>query len=122
MPVLMRSVAAPRSRPIYLQLVRTRHARRTRRDPIHLNHSALHRPGRFCVTQEVRGNTAPLARAAGAALGKGACRPLSNPLLVASGEAIETSPAFHPGKRSAPFDHAFLLARDRKSTRLNSSH
>lgn len=70
--------------------------RLNRRDPIHLNRPALHRHGRFCVTQDVRGITAPLARAAGAALGKGAFRPLSNPLMVASREAIETSRRFIP--------------------------
>ena len=58
--------------------------------------------------QDVRGNTPPSSRAAGATLGKGACRPLSNPLLVASGEAIETSrrfiPANGPRRLIAPSD------------------
>ena len=46
--------------------------------------------------QDVRGMTTPSSRDREAPLGKGACRPLCNPLPVAAEEAIETSRRFIP--------------------------
>ncbi len=58
--------------------------------------------------QDVRGNTAPLVCGRLRDPREGCVPPPVQPPAGGADSTSETSPAFHPGKRVAPFDLAFL--------------